>query len=48
MQLAVRYLLVRAIQHLPPVSEDSFGSPCAICNNLLMWKRFLNSPVHQN
>jgi len=32
---AVRYLLVHATQHFPAVGKDIFGSPCAICDNLV-------------
>jgi len=34
---------VHATQRFPAVSKGSFESACAICNKLLMLKRFLNS-----
>jgi len=33
---AVRCLLVYATQHIPPVTKESFRSPCAIRNKLLV------------
>jgi len=34
---------VHTTQHFPAVGKDIVGSPCAICNNLVTWKQFLNS-----
>jgi len=40
--------MVHTTQHFPAVSKDIFGSPCAICSNLVTWKQFLNSLARQN
>jgi len=47
MNVCLMHFLVHATQRFPAVSKGSFESACAICNILLILKRFFNSLTPQ-